>query len=241
MAATRLSDYLAFLQELSANGLDYFLEGGQAVNFWAEYYDDLPGGESLINFAPFTSKDCDIWAGYPLLKFLREHKIAGQLITSKSPADGQVAIFKIPGDPERIVDILSNVFGIPEHQIARTRERSLNVGEIRVLDPLFLFQSKCSCLVGLDQVGRQDERHVRMLCHIIPAHLSALLGQIIEGNLTERAFLKEIKVLQSVLKIQRVRRALEIIDIAPASLFPVKEFKSCGLEKVEAFAERSLG
>jgi hypothetical protein len=34
----QLSDYLGFLTELGETGKAYFLEGGQAVNFWAEYF-----------------------------------------------------------------------------------------------------------------------------------------------------------------------------------------------------------
>ena len=241
MGETRVSDYLEFLRDLTGRGLDYFLEGGQAVNFWAEFYDERAGGESLKNFAPFTSKDCDIWAGYALVQYLRERNELGRLITSRSPADGQVAIFKLSGDPERVVDILSNVFGIPAHQLDRTRERSLRLGQIRVLDPLFLLQSKCCCLVGLDQAGRQDGRHVRMLCHIVPAHFSELLAQTTAGQLTERALIKELKVLQQILKLQQVKRALESVGVAPASLLPVDPLRSCGLPKVEAFATRSLG
>jgi len=33
-----LADYLGFLTELGETGEPYFLEGGQAVNFWAEYF-----------------------------------------------------------------------------------------------------------------------------------------------------------------------------------------------------------
>jgi hypothetical protein len=225
MAETRLSDYLAFLRDLTEHGFDYFLEGGQAVNFWAEFYAERVGGGGLKDFAPFTSKDCDIWGGYPLLRYLREQKRVGRLIMSSSPADGQVAIFKIPGDPERVVDILSNVFGIPAHQLDRLRERSLSIREIRVLDPLFLFQSKCCCLIGLDQAGRQDGRHVRMLCKIVPAHLAELLAQTIAGNLTERALIKELKVLQKILKVRQVKAALEVVALAPADLIPAAQLR----------------
>ncbi len=53
----RIADYLDFLTDLSGTGKPYFLEGGQAVNFWAEYFSakDFPGG--LAQFRPFTSKD----------------------------------------------------------------------------------------------------------------------------------------------------------------------------------------
>ena len=37
-ATTRPEDYLGVLQSLTDDGCSYFLEGGQAVNFWAEYF-----------------------------------------------------------------------------------------------------------------------------------------------------------------------------------------------------------
>ena len=38
MPETRVGDHLVFLKDLGKSGADSFLEGGQAVNFWAEYY-----------------------------------------------------------------------------------------------------------------------------------------------------------------------------------------------------------
>jgi hypothetical protein len=125
MAETRLGDYFAFLRDLGSSGAYYFLEGGQAVNFWAEYYSEKDSGASLASFAPFTSKDCDIWASYAVLQYLRQKKDIGRLITGNSPADGQVGVFRITGDPELVVDIMSNVYGVPSHQLDRLKNRSL--------------------------------------------------------------------------------------------------------------------
>lgn len=241
MAETRLADYLGFLLDLGSSGADYFLEGGQAVNFWAEYYSAKGNASVLSTFAPFTSKDCDIWASYALLQYLRRKCDGGRLITGTSPADGQVGVFRIAGHPELVVDILSNVYGIAAHRLDRLKARALRIEGIRVMDPLFLFQSKCHCLLGLDQSARQDERHVRMLCHIVPEHLLGLLEQTMAGNLTERALISELKLLQTILKTQPVKRALELVEVAPAVLIPVERLRACGLEKVEQFAARSLG
>ena len=51
----RLSDYLGFLTDLGATEEPYFLEGGQAVNFWAEYFSAKDSGDALAQFRPFTS------------------------------------------------------------------------------------------------------------------------------------------------------------------------------------------
>jgi hypothetical protein len=46
-AATRPEDYLGVLQSLTDAGCSYFLEGGQAVNFWAEYFTLREGGVKM--------------------------------------------------------------------------------------------------------------------------------------------------------------------------------------------------
>jgi hypothetical protein len=57
MPETRISDYAAFLRDLGASKADYFLGGGQAVNFWAEYFSNKGAGAAIERYRPFTSKD----------------------------------------------------------------------------------------------------------------------------------------------------------------------------------------
>jgi len=47
---TCVSDYLGFLKELENTGASYFLKGGQAVNFWAEYFTAKGAGETILLF-----------------------------------------------------------------------------------------------------------------------------------------------------------------------------------------------
>lgn len=55
-----VEDYLGFLRTLWEQHPSQFLFGGQAVNFWAEYFDRQSLLEALHGFRPFTSKDCDV-------------------------------------------------------------------------------------------------------------------------------------------------------------------------------------
>ena len=98
------------------------------------------------------------------------------------------------------IDLLSNVYGIPQSKAKQLKERSLVIQGIRVIDPIFLFQSKCHCLLGLDQVGRQDEKHLRMLCFIVREHQEGLLSETIADRLSQRALINEVKFLQKFLK-----------------------------------------
>lgn len=233
---TRPEDYTAFLQELESAGQSYFLEGGQSVNFWAEYVQATGlVGESLDSFLPFTSLDCDIWVSYPTFQYLKG-AYREELITGSSPSDGQLGILNLPGNRERRVDLLSNVFGIPENQIARALERSLSFNGIRVLDPVFLFRSKCHCLVNLDQIGRQDRKHVEMLCLILPAYFRLLHEAAERSEISERQLLKEVKMFRALDKDKFIRLALTEVGQGLDFLLPVNDFAESSLKTLAAFA-----
>jgi len=240
MPATRITDYLSFLKDLGASGADYFLEGGQAVNFWAEYFSAKGAGKVLAPFQPFTSKDCDVWASYSALQYLRSKK-EGRLIAGSSPADGQVGVFVIDGSPKMSIDIMTNVYGIPQGRLKQLIERSLAIQGIRVIDPIFLFVSKCHCLLGLDQTDRQDEKHLRLLRFLIPEHFKGLIEEAIAGHLTQRALINELKLLQTILKTNRVKRALQRIGSEALDLIPLKQLEQSGLLKVVRFSKTAYG
>jgi hypothetical protein len=100
----------------------------------------------------------------------------------------------------------------------------------------YLFRSKCHCLLGLDQSDRQDARHVRMLALILPRYLSFLIEDIDAENLRDRAILKEIKLLRKILGTHACRRALEQLEIDPATLIPWSKLETCGRETLATFA-----
>ena len=100
--------YLEYLGSLRSSGASYFLEGGQAVNFWAEYVDSRVQGQPLSPLRPFTSKDCDIWVNSDTWEKLKRDP---QLRQGSSPADGQLGILTLSEDPPRVVDVLSSVYG----------------------------------------------------------------------------------------------------------------------------------
>jgi hypothetical protein len=99
-----------------------------------------------------------------------------------------------------------------------------------------LFRSKCHCLLGLDQSDRQDARHVRMLALILPEYLSLLTDLIDSGGLTDRALLKEIKLLRKIIGTNICRRALAELGIDPNSLVPWSKLETCGQETLIAYA-----
>ena len=62
LSCGRLARYWQFKKlALRESGDTYFVEGGQAVNYWAEYIDAENPVQPLEMLRPFTSKDCDVW------------------------------------------------------------------------------------------------------------------------------------------------------------------------------------
>ena len=227
--------YLGFLQSLRASGETYFLEGGQAVNYWAEYIDSENPARPLEMLRPFTSKDCDVWINHTTWERLKKSP-GGKLRKGTSPSDGQLGILTLNEDPLRVVDLMSTVYGIPLPDQPRLLERVIDDGNIKVMDPIYLFRSKCHCLLGLDQRDRQDARHVRMLALILPEYLSLLIDDADAEKLGERAILKEIKLLKKILGTNACRRALGQLEIKSDDLIPWSKLKSCGMETLTAFA-----
>lgn len=227
--------YWPFLQSLLIQCPSQFLFGGQAVNFWADYFDRKGYPEALHAFRPFTSKDCDIWVSPTAWAVIRKTE-RGRLVRGNSPADGQLGVLTLQQSPLRVVDLMSGVYGIRQDELARLCERAPVFNGIKVIDPIFLFRSKCHCLLGLDQSDRQDERHVRMLALILPEYISLLIDAIDAEKLGDRAILKEIKLLNKILGTHACRRALARLEIDPDGLIPWSKLETCGLETLAAFA-----
>jgi hypothetical protein len=230
-----ISAYLDFLQSLRESGDTYFVEGGQAVNYWAEYIEAESPLQPLEMLRPFTSKNCDVWINHTTWERLKKSP-GRKLRKGTSPADGQLGILILQENPLRVVDLMSTVYGIPLLDLPRLLERVIDNGNIKVMDPIYLFRSKCHCLLGLDQSARQDARHVRMLALILPAYLTLLIDGADAENLTDRAILKEIKLIKKILGTNACRRALALLKIDGNTLIPWGKLETCGLETLVAFA-----
>lgn len=233
---TSVEDYLKFLREMLEQTPEQFLLGGQAVNFWADYFDRKSRQSPLRELRPFTSKDCDIWvsarAWSEVQKAQRNHLVKGT-----SPVDGQLGILTLQKDPLLVVDFLSGVYGIRHDELARLCERAPVFDGVKIMDPLYLFRSKCHCLLGLPQADRQDERHVRMLALILPEYLTMLIDDADGGNIPDRALLKEIKLLRRIASSAVCRRCLALLGMDHDDLIPWGRLEQSRSELLVKYAQ----
>lgn len=226
--------YLGYLGSLRESGAEYFLEGGQAVNFWAEYIDSLSQARPLSPMRPFTSKDCDIWVSSRTWKTLKRNPA---IRPGDSPADGQLGILTLSIEPPRVVDVLSSVYGINVKEYPRLMERALDDGTVKVIDPIHLFLSKCHCLLNLPQADRQDGRHVLMMALIIPEYISLLIADVETEALSERALLKEIKLVKKIASTAISRRAIAKSGNGTVELIPWDGLASSRSELLAKYAQ----
>lgn len=229
-------DFASPLRKIESSQLDYFVEGGQAVNIWAEVYSEA--APSVNDLAPFTSKDCDLWVGPELLRQFERILPDGKLIKASDPSQGQLGIYTTNDHPPRIIDLFDRVYGLTQDEVNRVRKRSLVVDGIRLIDPVFLFKAKCHNLAKLpNQEERNDAKHLRILMKILPAHFEVLLEQALQHDpaTSDRKLLNEIKLLLSFQRDKWVRRALEKKSMTIDAALPSDRLRNCGLPKTEAF------
>ena len=96
--------------------------GGHAVNIWALTYASRLGSR-LSPYAPFTSKDLDLWGPKEILDSLaQKYGVKITLSPPRSPGVGYVMIPK--GDLQLKVELLTGVPGPAADQCVRTHDRA---------------------------------------------------------------------------------------------------------------------
>lgn len=166
---------------------DVVIVGGHAVNLWASYYS-ARGEKTLAAFAPFTSKDADV--------FVKDKELARAVAAAagwefrnnpepRSPVLG--AIIMRRGKAELQVDVLHVVTGLTEADVNTTETITFENGKsYSVPAPDVMLKAKLANLASHDQTNRQDERHVRILVQCCTHYLSDTVAAVHTGNLSER-------------------------------------------------------
>lgn len=172
MAGFTVDDLASVFRTLQADGWAAVLIGGQAVNLWADrYQQDSCEWDEL---RPYTSRDLDYHGGLAEARLaMRVLHARGRLNTGSDPGpNAGVLQVALPDGRELLVDILTGVYGVSAAEIERTAVSWSGVGllsdlTLRVIHPLLLIEAKTASLRGLPQAGRQDAKHLRMLILIV--------------------------------------------------------------------------
>jgi|GEM_PF-1229532 len=212
--------------------------GGHAVNLWASYYADR-GDPVLASFAPFTSKDADI--------FLKDRDLAMAVATAadwnfrtnpepRSPVLGAIVMKK--GTTELQVDVLRSVTGLTASDLAMTELITFANGKsYSVPAPEVMLKAKLANLATHDQAQRQDERHVRILTRCCAQYLTDVCVAVTEGALSEREAVNRFMATLRVISTAKVKKLDTKFDLRLPTAIPAWKGleKSAGLVRLRAF------
>ena len=177
MAAWSSSDLREIYRRLLDANVEFVVVGGQAINLWSQHYrldGNLPEA-AWQELEPFTSRDLDCLGGSvdaaeAARALSAEVTFYDPFSRAWTPNSGTLTV--PVGERELTIHFLHSVHGANRDEVRRTaRAIPLDGKELRVMHPLVCFESKVDCLLGLDQHGRQDLKHVKLGCLITRAFL----------------------------------------------------------------------
>jgi hypothetical protein len=182
---TGFADYLELLRVFDEREAEALIVGGQAVNFWAEVFEEEE--PEIRKYRPFTSADLDLHRPGPSARRLLRAR-AGNVDAERDPFGKAFTIvshtFLIEGKEGRVlaVDDLKTLPGLrPEEVRKGTLVVEFSGVRLRVLNPIACLKAKLHNVGSIDQRGRQDEKHIRILIPSVRAFLRRL---IVEAHTT---------------------------------------------------------
>lgn len=198
------------------------LVGGQAVNLWALYFGDV-----TADLAPFVSADADVLGNRETLESLgRIAKTKPQFFPLRPPSN-EVGVVTIPGPDGSalLVEVLRSVHGVTEAQL-RNPAYLFDLGEsqtqVLVPGPVVLLRAKIANAHDLDQTGRQDFRHVRILTRVLPKYFQQLADTASSdtpGALTDRIVVDYAESLLKLLREPKSKKVFSDIGLPRSALF----------------------
>jgi len=213
------------------------LVGGHAVNLWALYFV-ASGTLEMEEFKPFTSKDLDLVGTREHLEALHQ-RLKGEIWYSepRSPVIGRLQL-PLPSGP-RTVDILHTVRGLDSSEIRRHVDLVVNGIAIAVIFPQLVLKAKIVNSVTLDQGGRNDVKHVRMMILCTRAFIVDLRALARTGSLNQREVVNFLEEVRSIVTSPAARKAAETWDFDFSKVWPLPTLLESG-DKIARFASNRL-
>lgn len=154
------------------------LIGGQAVNLYVNHYAER--SPVFASLRPWTSRDLDFHGGPREVKrAMMIFNASGKINDGTNPSPN-AGVFQIELESGQfiVVDVLTSVFGVSASELIRSAIRwsLLDDCPVQVIHPMLLLESKIACLRSLQQMDRQDEKHVRLMIHVVNVWLQDQLS-----------------------------------------------------------------
>ncbi len=175
--------------------------GGQAVNIWAELY--VAAVPALKKFAPFTSKDADIYGTRAQAEALA-NRAGWEFKAVTDPNSIAVAVLSKPSasGPPLVVEVLKEVNGLTDQDLKKSEIIQFSESQrYRIPSPPVLLKAKLYNLASLVNMDRpQDLKHSQMLLRIVPQYLNEMLTQHRSGQVGDKNLVGALDYLKQVVQ-----------------------------------------
>ena len=232
-----VEDFSAILKALSKQSESVILVGGHAVNVWALSYRDRLGA-LLSPLRPFTSADMDVYATRNALMALHA-ELGGRLLLSgpRGVIDGTLILGVEPDTRE--VDVLRSVHGLPRLDAQSAIPLEICGHAVPVLFPHLLLQAKLENVRHLEQEGRQDLKHVRIMALVLREFLRDVVSSATREN--EKYALSLLQRVQAILTSQIALEVSRMHQLDFGDILPGERLVRSPLSKLANFGRKGLG
>jgi len=212
--------------------------GGHAVNIWALVYSSRVAAK-LQPYAPFVSKDLDLWGPKEILDSLaQKYGVEISLSPPRSPGLGHVVIPK--GLLPLKVELLTGVNGLRRAEMENVFDLVMQGTEVRVLDAISCLKAKIANAADIDQTNRQDVKHVQIMKICAREFSKDLLALGEQKEVSERVVVNRLEDLRETLRSPKAETVTRKWDILFDEVMPLEAIRQSALEKVRNFARFRL-
>lgn len=240
---TRFADYLDVFKALNLDPGKAIVVGGQAVNFWAERFEeDEP---ELRNYGPFTSTDLDLHR----LELTTSKALRSQAIATEPQRDpfgkaftivGETFFMKDKGGETLTIDALKLVTGLRPDEVEKGALKIESRGvSVLILTPIACLKAKMFNVQTIDQRNRHDEKHVRILFLCVRAFLRQLLREG-ETSTNYRPVLKALNQVTEMTAQRDFRKTAQKLKLDLNQLLPSSELRASDDPKIQNFVTKLL-
>jgi hypothetical protein len=190
-----------------------------------------------LRFLPFRSKDLDLVGTMELLTALYRH-FSGKLTRAepRSPVLGRIDIPRKGGRFLR-VEVLHTVLGLTRKELERAVRIEVAGIVGRIPFPHLVLKAKLANAAVIDQDGRPDVKHVRMMLVCTQAFIREFLLNCRAGQVRERALVNLLEEIREVVSSPEALKAAKVWNLDLAAVWPMEELKAFEGEKIARWLE----
>jgi len=150
------------------------------------------------------------------------------------------AVVRIAGGTTS-VDFLRSMPGVkPNEAIQFAVERNYQDCRLRVLDPISLLSCKATLALRVNQEGRRDAEHARIMIYCVRAFLREGLRGMESGEIAERGWLNAVQRVIKLAEIKLGKKAAKELGIDWNQALPLLEIAASSHRAAIQLREKRL-